>query len=73
MRSSANKVRKQAQTLSDSDKLRLVDALLSDLDKPDPEIDRVWAAESLRRWKAYKNGKMKLIPYTEVMQQFRKR
>ena len=73
MRSAAEKVRKQVRALPDSDKLQLVDVLLAELDRPDPEIDRVWAAESQRRWKAYKAGKMKAIPYSEVMKKFKKR
>lgn len=73
MRSAAKKVHKQVQALPDSDKLQLVDVLLTELDKPDPDIDRVWAGESQRRWKAYKAGKMKAIPYNEVMKKFKKK
>ncbi len=73
MRTRAEKVRKQVQSLRDSDKLRLVDVLLTELDKPDPDIDRVWVAESQRRWRAYKAGKMKAVPYREVMKRFKKR
>ena len=73
MRAAAEKIRKQAQSLADSDKLRLVDVLLSELDKPDPEIDRVWMAESQRRWKAFKAGKMTVVSYAEVMKRFKKR
>ena len=73
MGTAAQKVRKQVRSLPDSDKLQLVDVLLTELDKPDPEIDRVWAAESQRRWRAYKSGKMKAIPYSEVMKKFKKR
>jgi hypothetical protein len=42
--------------LSDIEKLRLVDVILKDLDKPDPEIDRVWAVEARKRWAEYKAG-----------------
>ena len=73
MRSAAEKVRKQFRALPDAEKLQLVDVLLTELDKPDPNIDRVWVAESQRRWKAYKAGKMKAIPYSEVMKKFKKR
>jgi len=38
----------------DLEKLRLVDAILSDLEKPDPEIDGIWAEEAKKRWAAYK-------------------
>jgi len=73
MHSAAEKVRKQVRALPDADKLQLVDVLLTELDKPDPDIDRVWAAESQRRWRAYKAGKMKAVPYNEVMKKFKKR
>ncbi|HXI23430.1 MAG TPA: addiction module protein [Pyrinomonadaceae bacterium] len=39
----------------------------SDLDKPDPEIDRVWANEARRRWAAYKEGRIPTVSYEEVM------
>ena len=73
MRTAAQKVRKQVQALPDFDKLQLVNVLLTELDKPDPDIDRVWAAESQRRWKAYKAGKMKASSYREVMKRYRKK
>ena len=73
MGSSANKIRKQARALPPSDKIRLVDALLSDLDKPDPDIDRVWVAESQRRWRAYKSGKTRSVLYKEVLKRLKKK
>jgi hypothetical protein len=62
---------KVIQNLPDSDKLRLVDVLLQDLDKPDPEIDRVWADEAGRRWRAYRDGKAGSTDYGEVMSRYR--
>jgi putative addiction module component (TIGR02574 family) len=53
--------------LPDVEKLRLVDTILSDLDKPDPEIDRIWADESRKRWAAYKAGKVPTVSYESVM------
>jgi len=49
------------------EKLQLVDAILADLDKPDPEIDRVWAEEARKRWAAYKAGRIATVSYQEVM------
>jgi hypothetical protein len=40
--------------LPDVEKLGLVEAVLTDLDKPDPEIDEVWAEEARKRWAGYK-------------------
>jgi hypothetical protein len=48
------KLAEQIHELSDIEKLRLVDVILKDLDKPDPEIDRIWASEARKRWAAYK-------------------
>lgn len=49
--------------LPDVEKLCLLDAILTDLDKPDPEIDRVWAEESRECWAAYKSGKASTVSY----------
>ncbi|MDI6744169.1 MAG: addiction module protein [Thermodesulfovibrionales bacterium] len=55
------------RALPDSTKLDLVDSILTQLDKPDPEIDRVWAEEARNRWKAYKSGKIGTVSYEQVM------
>ena len=55
------------QTLPDIEKLRLVDDILTQLDKPDPELDRIWANEARKRWEAYKDGRLKTVSYEEVM------
>jgi hypothetical protein len=45
------------RSLPDTEKLRLVDEILTQLDKPDPELDKVWADEARKRWEAYKKGR----------------
>jgi hypothetical protein len=40
------------------------------LDKPDPEIDRIWAVESRKRWLAYKAGKLETVSYNQVMEKY---
>jgi hypothetical protein len=37
----------------------------------DPEIDKVWAKEASIRWNNYKKGKVKSIPYDEVMSKYK--
>ena len=44
-----------------------LDALEHRFDKPDPEIDRVWAEEARKRWAAYKAGHIPTVSYEEVM------
>jgi hypothetical protein len=53
-------------------KLCLVDAILTDLDKPDPELDRIWAEESRNRWAAYKSGHIPSVSCHEVMDKYRR-
>lgn len=49
------------KSLPDGEKMELVDSILRQLDKPDPEMDRIWANEARKRWNAYKEGKVKTM------------
>jgi hypothetical protein len=49
-----------------------VDTILTELDKTDPEIDRVWAEEARKRWAAYKAGKVPTVSYESVMAKHRR-
>ncbi|MDP2681927.1 MAG: addiction module protein [Deltaproteobacteria bacterium] len=61
------------KSLPDSEKIELVDSILMQLDKPDPEIDRIWADEARKRWQAYKSGKIETVSYEQVMDKYRTR
>jgi putative addiction module component (TIGR02574 family) len=61
----------EIRALPDSAKLEIVDSILMQLDKPDPEIDRIWADEARKRWHAYKEGKLKTVSYDQVMAKHR--
>ena len=69
---SVDKIAQEIRELPDVEKLRLLDAILTDLDKPDPEIDRVWAEEARERWAAYKAGKVPTVSYESVMAKHRR-
>ncbi len=71
MSTTVDKLASEIRDLPDVEKLRLVDTILSELDKPDPEIDRVWADEARKRWAAYKAGKIPTVSYEEVMARHR--
>ena len=60
----------EIRSLPEEEKLQVLDALLTDLDKRDPEIDRVWAAEARRRWNAYKAGEVATVSYEELMAKY---
>ena len=68
----AEKIVAEIKLLPDVEKLHLVDAILADLDKPDPEIDRIWADEARERWAAYKSGRIPTVSYQAVMDKHRR-
>jgi putative addiction module component (TIGR02574 family) len=72
MAKKVDKLAEKIHELPDIEKLRLVDAILKDLDKPDPEIDRVWAVEARKRWAAYKAGRAPTVSYESVMAKHRR-
>jgi putative addiction module component (TIGR02574 family) len=72
MAKNVDELTQEIRKLPDVEKLRLVDTILSDLDKPDPEIDKVWAEEARKRWAAYKSGKVPTVSYETVMGKHRR-
>ncbi|MDQ5843854.1 MAG: addiction module protein [Acidobacteriota bacterium] len=73
MSSAADKLALEIRALPDAEKLRLIEAILTDLDKPDPEIDGIWAEEARKRWAAYKAGRIPTVSYEDVMAKHRPR
>lgn len=72
MAKAVNILAAEIHDLPDVEKMRLVDAILRDLDQPDPEIDRVWAEEARQRWAAYKAGEAPTVAYDTVMAHHRR-
>ena len=70
MKKISKELQHQIDNLSDVEKLLIVDYILTDLDLPDPEVDKAWAKEVVRRDKMVKSGKMKTIPYETVMKKY---
>ena len=73
MAKKVDKLADEIRVLPDIEKLQLIDEILQDLDKPDPEIDRVWAEEARKRWEAYKTGRVPTVSYEKVMAKHRRR
>jgi putative addiction module component (TIGR02574 family) len=67
---SVNQLAKKALGLSPTERIRLVEAILYSLDKPDPDIEKSWVAESEARYKAYKRGELVAIDWDEVRKRF---
>jgi putative addiction module component (TIGR02574 family) len=69
----SNELAAKIKSLPDNEKIELVDSILMQLDKPDPEIDRIWAEEAKKRWAAYKKGEAETVTYEQVMKKHRTR
>jgi putative addiction module component (TIGR02574 family) len=64
---------KRIEELPDTEKAMLIDIILAKLDKPDADLEKLWADEATKRWTAYKDGRLKTLPYDEVMARYRNR
>jgi len=69
--STAEDVLKEAILLKPTEKAMLVDHLLSSLDKPDTELDKLWANEAESRLDAYNQGKLKAVTLDEVLSKYK--
>ena len=66
-----NKILKEALTLKPAEKAELIDKLLSSLDKPDAEIDELWAKEAESRIDAYERGEIKAVALERVLERYK--
>jgi hypothetical protein len=71
MATSTERLVEEIRSLPEPEKLHLIETILTDLDKPDPELDRVWADEARKRWSAYLRDRSSGVDYTEVMGRYR--
>ena len=73
MASNAERLVSEIRALPDEEKLRVLDAILADLDKPDEDIDHVWAVEARKRWDSYKAGRLRTVSYEELMSKYNRK
>ena len=66
-----NSILEEALALRPSQKAELIDKLLSSLDKPDKEIDELWAKEAENRIDAYDRGNIKAISLDKILEKYR--
>lgn len=66
-----NKILKEALTLKPAEKAELIDKLLLSLDKPDAEIDKLWAKEAEDRIEAYERGEIKAVALEKVLERYK--
>ncbi len=62
---------KEALMLKPAEKAQLIDRLIFSLDKPDNELDELWAKEAENRIDAYDQGKLKSVSLENVLQKYK--
>ncbi len=70
MATHTDKLVSEIRALPDEDKFRILDALLTELDRPEIETDSVWTDEARRRWEAYKAGRTPTVSYEELISKY---
>jgi len=69
--STAKDILKQAIQLAPTEKVKLVDHLITSLDKPGSDLDKLWAVEAESRLDAYKKGSLISISLEEVLSKYK--
>ena len=64
-----NEIIQEALRLPATARFEIVDQLMQSLDKPDPEIERIWGEEALRRLAAIDAGQSRTYSAEEVLGQ----
>ena len=67
---SIDQLAEKAIGLRPIERIRLVEAILYSLDKPDPDIEKSWAAESEARYEAYKRGELQAYDWDEIRNRY---
>ena len=66
------RILKDALGLPYIERAKIVDYLLSSIDRPNERIDNLWRKEVEDRIKAYQSGKIKSVTLKEVLSKYRK-
>jgi putative addiction module component (TIGR02574 family) len=67
---SVSQLAKKAIELKPVERIRLVEAILNSLDKPDQDIEKSWIAESEARYEACKRGEIVLQDWEEIKKRY---
>lgn len=60
----------KAACLKPVERIQLVEAILCSLDKPDPDIEKKWVAESEARYDAYQRGEVEAIDWETIKKRY---
>lgn len=61
---------REALKLKPAERLQLIECLALSLDAPEENIDTIWQQEAEKRFQALKEGKVKTIPWDNIIRNF---
>jgi len=67
---SLNDIITEALTLKPQERYLIIENLVQSLNQPNPEIDKLWIEESMKRVEAMKKGTLKTVSYEDVFSSF---
>ena len=67
---SVDQLAKKATALTPVERIKLVEAILHSLDKPDAEIEKCWVMEAEARYEAYKKGEMDSVDWADTKKRY---
>ena len=62
---------KDALLLRPAERLQLIEMLTRSLNKPDENIEKIWAEESEKRYKALEEGKVNTIALKDIIERYK--
>jgi len=62
---------KDALRLRPAERLQLMELIARSLNKPDENIEKIWAEESEKRYKAIQEGKIRTFSLKEVIERYK--
>ena len=58
-----------ALQLKASERFEVAETLFRSLDTPDPEIERIWGEEALRRLRLYDDGRLETVAVEDALRE----
>lgn len=58
------------EALTDEEKVRVLDAILTNFNHPDRDVDHFWFLEARERWISYKAGQLRTMSYEELLSKY---
>jgi putative addiction module component (TIGR02574 family) len=67
----SNSILKEALHLRPAERLQLIEMLTRSLNKPDENIEKLWAEESEKRYKALEEGRIQTIAFNDIIERYK--